>query len=467
VVVDRDKPQGVILWANEHARRYRVLPGMRYAAGLSLASTLHAGEVSAGEVRESVDLLTERLRGFSSDVEPGADEPGVFWVDATGLGRLYESLQAWAHRLRSDLKAFGFQSRIAVGFTRFGTYAAAKAGIGRGIAVFAAPAEEKSTVQPIPLKCLGIDPELRNDLGKLGVRTVGAFLKLPAGGIRQRFGLEAHHLHRLASGRAWAPLAPSPARQPLLEKVDLDQPEADIYRLLFTVKRLLHPLLETLTSRHEALTELRVLLRLDGVGDRTERIRPAAPTLDVRQIMNLVHLRLESVDLGAGVEELQLTAESVPIERGQLSLFADQPRRDLGAADRALARIRAELGDNAVVRARLREGHLPEARFGWEVLEHVALPKPRDVWVRPLVRRVLVRPHPLAPRARSEPDGWLLRGDEYGPVREMTGPYILSGGWWRRPIHREYHFAQMRDGEVVWIYYDRNRRQWFLQGTVE
>jgi protein ImuB len=49
----------------------------------------------------------------------------------------------------------------------------------------------------------------------------------------------------------------------------------------------------------------------------------------------------------------------------------------------------------------------------------------------------------------------------------MTGPYIVSGAWWRRPIHREYHFAQMRDGEMVWIYYDRNRRQWFLQGTVE
>ena len=38
-VVDADKPQGVILWVNEHARSMRIRPGMRYAAGLSLAPT--------------------------------------------------------------------------------------------------------------------------------------------------------------------------------------------------------------------------------------------------------------------------------------------------------------------------------------------------------------------------------------------------------------------------------------------
>jgi protein ImuB len=34
-------------------------------------------------------------------------------------------------------------------------------------------------------------------------------------------------------------------------------------------------------------------------------------------------------------------------------------------------------------------------------------------------------------------------------------------------VHREYHFAEMKRGECLWIYYDRRRRRWFVQGQVE
>ena len=40
VVVDRESAQGVVLWVNAHARERRILPGMRYAAALSLSSAL-------------------------------------------------------------------------------------------------------------------------------------------------------------------------------------------------------------------------------------------------------------------------------------------------------------------------------------------------------------------------------------------------------------------------------------------
>jgi len=40
VVVDEDRPQGKVLWADEKARRLRILPGQRYAHALSLARGL-------------------------------------------------------------------------------------------------------------------------------------------------------------------------------------------------------------------------------------------------------------------------------------------------------------------------------------------------------------------------------------------------------------------------------------------
>jgi protein ImuB len=50
---------------------------------------------------------------------------------------------------------------------------------------------------------------------------------------------------------------------------------------------------------------------------------------------------------------------------------------------------------------------------------------------------------------------------------DQVGPYVISGGWWVHPIHREYYFVRARRGDVLWIYYDRQRQRWFLQGTVE
>jgi protein ImuB len=122
VVVDRDKPQGVILWSNERARKFRILPGMRYAAGLALERELRAGVVPENQITREVDRLTRRLGNFTSGVEPCTREPGIFWLNANGLGHLFSSFQEWATAIRQNLNRAGFRAFISVGFTRFGSY---------------------------------------------------------------------------------------------------------------------------------------------------------------------------------------------------------------------------------------------------------------------------------------------------------------------------------------------------------
>ena len=63
-VVDQDKPQGTILWVSEEARRTRVLPGLRYAAGLSLCSRLCAAEISDEEIEQG-SIVSSRCFGGS------------------------------------------------------------------------------------------------------------------------------------------------------------------------------------------------------------------------------------------------------------------------------------------------------------------------------------------------------------------------------------------------------------------
>jgi len=465
-VVAEDKPQAPILWVNERARRAGVRAGQRYAAGLSLASDLRAGVVSSVEVGEGVTSLQERFRRFTPEVEPSAEEPGVFWLNVAGLDLLYRSLREWARAVHADLRGAGFHAAVVVGFTRFGTYAVAKTR--QGAVVFDEPARERAAARQVPLDRLDLDPDFRDALGKLGIRTVDALLALPAGGLHERFGRTAHRLWRLAAEDLWTPLQPTPPEAPMRHTRILDDPETDLTRLLFLVKQLLHPLLAALVVRGEALAELILRLLLDRLGSREERLRPAAPTLEAIQVLDLVRLRLEAQGLPAGVLEIELEARGVPATREQLRFFTTEPRRDLAAANRALARLRAELGEGAVVRARLADGHLPEASFSWEPLAEIALPRPGPGTMRTLVRRIFSKPVPLPPGPRpTHDDGWLLLGPEHGSVVKLRGPYVISGGWWRREAHREYYFAETRRGACLWVYYDRPRRQWFLQGRVE
>jgi protein ImuB len=210
-----------------------------------------------------------------------------------------------------------------------------------------------------------------------------------------------------------------------------------------------------------------------------EQIRPAVATLDSIQILDLARLRLESMRFFAGITEIALEAEACAATAEQLRLFSEGPKRDLDAANRALARLRAEFGDEAVVQVKLKNGHLPEGRFAWERLERIKLPQNglndlnslndlNGTSPRALVRRIIAKPIclPGIPR-RTHEDGWLILGHKYGSVDKLSGPYVFSGGWWNREIQRDYYYAETRRGAIAWVYYDRVRRRWFLQGFIE
>ena len=480
VVVSEDKPQGKVQWANAAAQKMGVLPGQSYALALSLCAGLRACVVSELEVASALAELKALLWRFSPGLEV-SEEAGVFWLDASGLEPLFASLEAWSHALREQVFALGFRACVVVGFSRFGSYALARAGT-QSLVIVDQRAEQQRVLR-MPLARLDLEPEFRDALHKLGVHDVAQLLQLPATGLLTRFGKTAAHLHALATG-GFAPLQAETWLAPLCERMLFDTAESDSTRLLFVIKRLLTDLLKKLVARGQAMTSLQLRFTLDRKQGRVEDVplRPAVPTLDSVQWMDLVRLRMESLQLATGVIELEIEALGIPASAEQLSVFAEQPRRDMLAAERAIARLRAEFGQDAVVHAVLCEGHLPEAGFSWQPIEASAsstqkpaaenLPLPpsnlRLRPLRPLVRRFYRRPEVLsAPARQLRDDGWLIRGPECGPVTHSAGPYLVNGGWWLKEVQREYQFILTRRGMLLWVYQDKCRQRWCLQGQVQ
>lgn len=545
-VVAEEKSRGAILYVNRAAARAGVRPGWRYGAGLSLVSGLRAGVVDENTVAAEVMRLAERLQRFTPQVESSPTQAGVFWLGATGLRRVSPSLQAWAAAVLAAVREAGFEAALVVGFSRFGSYAVARTQshvAECGATVFAAASGEREAVRRVPLARLSLEPEVGERLAQLGIRTVGEFATLPEAGILERFGAPAHQLHRMARGTLGAdmargvlgagmarsaldtgrnsgapasgresrlplesqlPLVPLPLLEPAAQTIVLEYPEADLTALLFLIKGRLHSLLGVLAARRQGLAGLELRLKLEGRmedglegqlegdGQRLESVRPAAPTLDAALILDLVRLRLEGVTLAQGVVAIGLLALGGPAPPEQLRLFSEHPRRDLRAGEQALARLRAEFGEQVAVRAELKEGHLPEAQFAWVPLERMAFParsagtavaeaqaaaEPATgqagartgagTGMRTLVRRLYPKARALPSPERNGRDGTFVDGQVRGPIARRLGPYLISGGWWVREVRRDYYFAETAQGEVLWLYYDRRRRQWFLQGRVE
>jgi protein ImuB len=146
--------------------------------------------------------------------------------------------------------------------------------------------------------------------------------------------------------------------------------------------------------------------------------------------------------------------------------------RDMAAVDAALARLRAELGPNVVVKPVLHDAHVLERAGAW--IEG-ATDEQHNAGMAQL-------PDGVTAGARTDPAIRLLESPESvfvvcedGIPRAVTwrgrrltveravGPERLSGDWWDDGYRRDYWRCESAFGDFV-LYLDRMDDQWWVQG---
>ena len=443
---------------------------MTYSTALSIDHKVHATTLPANEINTEIDEILELLRQYSDRIEPHVETPGVFWLATSGLRGLHPCLKTWGNNIITALRDRDLEANIAIGFTRFATYAITQA-LRPGIILIESPSREQELLRRISVDHLQLSFRLTQTLHRLGIRTIGNFLDLPSDEIRPRLGADAFKLYRWAKGDLNSPIQSQPEFITVSRKIDFDFPENSVQRLLFLLKKPIYELLKALESEYQKLESLKITIIFETKEKLETKVSPAEPTLDETQIIELVRLHFDTLRYPSGINQVHLSVDIQPSTPEQLSLFSQNSQRDLKAGNRALARIRAEWGDEAVVTAVLRDGHLPEAQFKWEPLKELQaphIPETSEIIHPPLMRRLFVKPQCIGDRVHTtRDDNWLLHRNVNGVIIRLDGPYILKGGWWLKPIHREYNFATTQTGRLLWVYYDRKRRQWFLHGEVE
>ncbi|MET0287390.1 MAG: DNA polymerase Y family protein [Polyangiales bacterium] len=486
-VVLEERPEAELLLLNAKARALRLSTGMRFGAAKSLVPGLRVGTVSSLEAEQMVGELVRDLQTFSPHVERDPVHAGVFYVDPSGLAHLYGGEASWARCLHRYLSARQFHTAVVVGFGRALAYASAR--ITRGVRVFEREEQALTHAREVSFERLAMPPKLRTALERIGLSTLGDLSTFGADQLGLRFGGEAARWSAVARGQEVMPLCPEPHVEAPRREVEVEPPDADVARLCFAIKQALDQLVEDVRQRGASVRALWLRLVFERGGESVQRLEPSAATRNAPLLLELLRLRLSSLTLD-DVERPQaareqklvarvvLEAELTDLAPGQIAIFA--PKRDLAAGERALARLRASYGDDVVCRASLEDAHLPEAKYRWTSLTNMELPARRvkhgetedgelvdELTPAPLVRRVLLKPEPLAGSFEVDPATGALALVHAGERLSLRGPYRVSGGWWVREVSRDYYYARTPSDQWLWVFFDVPRNAWFLHALVD
>ncbi|MBT3181098.1 MAG: DNA polymerase Y family protein [Deltaproteobacteria bacterium] len=453
-VVNEEKPMGIILELNRKAKSAGIGTGMRFSAALAIEPELHAATVDEDIVSKGSAGILSSLLDCSPEVEPFPLNPGVFWINAAGFLKLFTDLDEWAESIQIRLEKEGFISRVSVGFTRFGSYLAAKRA--KHPIIFQTIEEETRFARFTPLTLLPMSPRAAHQLKDLGVDTIGAFINLPSGGIRKRFPKDVDHWYRFAAEDGVHPVQPEEVRELYVLTKNFQPEIKNIQTVLIHCKELLDHLITDVMKHNELIHTVSIVVELESGDLMKESVSPSRPTVRPDTLYRLLTLRFNGMKILNPVRGIRLSAERVQQRGNQELLFQTQERRSRKDAAEAFSLIRAELGNNAVQYAYQKNEHLPENQFEWRnanppfSASHISA----DAVVKNhlnMVRRI-----------------YLTSNDVDNPNHEKRrgGPFRITAAWWENDISRDYYYLQDIQGAYHWGYRDNKSNTWRFQGYV-
>ncbi|MFO1324676.1 MAG: DNA polymerase Y family protein [Burkholderiales bacterium] len=442
-----------VVAANAAARAAGIRGDQLVSAALALAPELALRDRDeAAEARALAQLAT-----FALAFTPVACivPPDAVVADIGGSLRLFGGLPRLVARIVHGAHALGYAAELGIAPTPGAALLLARTGRTQPVTD---RAQLPAVLAPIPLAHVDMPDATRATLREAGVTTFGDAAALPRDGLARRFGADLTATLDRTLGRTPDPRASFVPPPRFASRLELPAPVHDVEALGFGVQRLVLEFAGWLAAR--GLGAVRLTLVLAHERHVRQRGTPAtdvpfalgAPARLPAHLLSVLRERLARIALPAPVEAVTLACdETAPLPGRNLGLL---PGDDADAVEVPLLdRLRARLGDDALVRLVAHAEHRPElAMRDAKGARPGALPPdaPRPLWLLP-------EPQPLAHAMETKP--WVLR----------DGPERIESGWWDGgDVRRDYFVATAPDGATAWIYRDHrygiDDGEWFLHG---
>lgn len=441
-VHDRSGGQARIAQANAAALRAGIRPGQPLSTALSLQPALHC--LPRDRVLERLRLEEVAMTAYACSQQVALLPPTTVVLEIAGSLRLHGGSDRLLEQLRERLARHGFRIRLGTA-----PHPAAAALLSRLERHACSRKSLFTLLDRLPLSCLPLEAARQQPLSGFGLKTLGELMALPAGDRVRRFGPETEAALQRLYGRRDMPLQCWQPPDEYALRLELPQATAQTQPLLFIFRRASDHLAAWLESRDRALQRLQIVLEKE---DESRAVRfeigLARPGRDRGRLLDLIALKLDTLDLDAPVRAVRLKADcTVSFDPAQADLFAGH--RESEAWTTLVERLRARLGKQGLVGLSARADHRPERAWTW------------------------VEPGTSEATTRSGPrPSWLLPEPRPCRCEELTfedGPERIETGWWDGDdCRRDYWIATDRHGWRLWVFREyKPRSGWFVHGLFD
>lgn len=433
-------------------------------------------------------------------------EPGIFFLDAEGLGRLGGENKLCRDLLklvsrhgfldgRVGIASSAFAARVASGINRRRWHIVPAAGADKESSTKELSTKESSKTEssnsdarflaPLSISLLPVSLEARQNLEQLGLKTIGQMVDLPESSYRGRFEADVLHAYHLACG-----IDPTFCNLPRMEKhyqcfFDIGSAMDSLKETLFVLKNMLDRLTSEIKLDGLMAEELTIQFLNDGELFDNRVIRLIRPSNTSKFLLDVLRLSLEAKPLmreytAINLAVSQCTKES--FEQGSIIESLDEGGVDENseAVMLLLQKFMTRLGEDVLVRPVENDQYLPENAGVWQPLLQGFSPmnsefsnqysmQPRKGSLMPGL--VLKRHTPAMPvfvqfsersserfsersseRERSDkeepkPTAITYKGQWYY-VSRITAPERISGMWWEEPVRKSYYVALLERREL-------------------
>jgi protein ImuB len=455
VVSRRENNTRRIAALDERAERL----GLKRGTGIADACAMHPG-IEIVEADPAADRrLLESLADWCDRYTPLValdGEDGLF-LDITGCAHLFGGEKPMLDELLVRFFHQGFDLRAGLASTAGAAWAAARFFASRVVET----GEEEALLASLPLAALRIDASVRAGLESVGLRTAGAVMDAPRAPLARRFGRLLMLRLDQALGRVEEAISPRLPAPSLSVERRLAEPVVTTEAIERLVGLLAATLRSDLERRGDGARALQLaLFRVDGAVSRIA-VGTARPLRDPDRIGLLFHEKLaaleDRIDAGFGFDLIRLSVLSLARFEAEQADFSGE---DVSEEERLVLfadRIRARLGDHAVLKVLPVESHLPERAaaavpFVGRAATYEYAPTPD----RPI--RLFSSPEPIEAVAAEVPEGapasfrWRR---VFHRIAASEGPERIAPEWWRGDggeETRDYFRVEDEEGRRFWLY---------------
>lgn len=441
--------RGEVFACSASARREGVRRGQRVrdaqARCPDLIVTPYLAQLDLRHFEPVLEIIEETMPGVQ------LLRPGTCAIRARGAARYYGSEEEAALWLLDAIDGLGIPgARVGIADGPFTAEHAARAPKPGRIRIVPA-GDSAAFLAPLPVGLLG-DTTLAALLGRLGIRTLGAFAELGSADVAGRFGQAGARLHALAGGLDSREVVPRIPPQELDASVAFEPPLDRIEQVAFGFRTAADGLITELISAQLVCTSIRVEIDSES-GELSERSWLHPRSFTAADIIDRLRWQLQgsgTIDSGlsSGITRVRVVPEAVdPIGNHEVGLFGSGHDERI---HHGLSRVQSMLGHGGVLTGAIGGGRTLQERKSLVAWGDRPPPtkSPAQPWPGrlppPTPTTVLEKPVPaLVLDAQGDavdiddrglltaiPATFSINGRTIIGVRAWAGPWPIAVRWW-------------------------------------